>query len=72
MENFNNACFDSQKYNKLFIEHDIALAHSLRFTETLSFIIVKSDDDGSNPQKLEGPQPFPAFKSLINKELAIE
>jgi hypothetical protein len=54
MENFNNACFDSQKYNKPFIEHDIALAHSLRFTETLSFIIVKSDD-GSNPQKLEGP-----------------
>jgi protein-disulfide isomerase len=59
-------CFDSQKY-KSFIENDIALAHSFGFTETPSFIIVKSD--GSNPQKIEGPQPFPAFKAVIDKEL---
>jgi|SRR6187200_404156 protein-disulfide isomerase len=61
-----DSCFDSQKY-KSFIENDIALAHSLGFTETPSFIIVKSD--GSNPQKIEGPQPFPAFKAVIDKEL---
>ena len=61
-----NSCFDSQKY-KSFIENDIALGQSLGFTETPSFIIVKSD--GSNPQKIEGPQPFPAFKAVIDKEL---
>jgi protein-disulfide isomerase len=61
-----DSCFDSQKY-KSFIENDIALAHSLGFTETPSFIIVKND--GSNPQKIEGPQPFPAFKAIIDKEL---
>jgi protein-disulfide isomerase len=61
-----DSCFDSQKY-KSFIENDIALAHSLGFTETPSVIIVKSD--GSNPQKIEGPQPFPAFKAVIDKEL---
>jgi protein-disulfide isomerase len=61
-----DSCFDSQKY-KSFIENDIALAHSFEFTETPSFIIVKND--GSNPQKIEGPQPFPAFKAIIDKEL---
>jgi protein-disulfide isomerase len=61
-----DSCFDSQKY-KPFVESDIALAHSLGFTQTPSFIIVKSD--GSNPQKIEGPQPFPAFKAVIDKEL---
>jgi protein-disulfide isomerase len=61
-----DSCFDSQKY-KSFIENDIALAHSLGFTETPSFIIVKND--GSSPQKIEGPQPFPAFKAVIDKEL---
>ena len=63
-----DSCFDSQKY-KSFIENDIALAHSLGFTETPSFIIVKSD--GSSPQKIEGPQPFPAFKAVIDKELGV-
>jgi protein-disulfide isomerase len=61
-----DSCFNSQKYKSL-IENDIALAHSLGFTQTPSFIIVKSD--GSNPQKIEGPQPFPAFKAVIDKEL---
>ena len=61
-----DSCFDSQKY-KSFIENDIALAHSLGFTETPSFIVAKSD--GSSPQKIEGPQPFPAFKAVIDKEL---
>ena len=61
-----DSCFDSQKYQS-FIENDIALAHSLGFIETPSFIIVKKD--GSNPQKIEGPQPFPAFKAVIDKEL---
>jgi protein-disulfide isomerase len=61
-------CFDSQKY-KSFIEDDIGLAHSLGFTQTPSFIIVKND--GSSPQKIEGPQPFPAFKAVVDKELGV-
>jgi protein-disulfide isomerase len=61
-----DSCFDNQKY-KSFIEDDIALAHSLGFAETPSFIVAKSD--GSNPQKIEGPQPFEAFKAVIDKEL---
>ena len=61
-----NTCFDGQKY-KSFIESDLALAHSLGFTQTPSFVIVKND--GSNPQKLEGPQPFPEFKAMFDKEL---
>jgi protein-disulfide isomerase len=61
-----NSCFDSEK-QKPVVESNVALAHSLGFTQTPSFIIVKSD--GSNPQKVEGPQPFPEFKFLIDKEL---
>ena len=60
------SCFENQKYKSL-IDVDIALAHSLGFTQTPSFIIAKND--GSNPQKLEGPQPFPEFKAVIDKEL---
>jgi protein-disulfide isomerase len=61
-----NSCFDSQKYKPL-VENDLTLAHSLGFTQTPSFIIVKSE--GSNPQKVEGPQPFAEFKFLIDKAL---
>ncbi len=61
-----NSCFDGQKYKSL-VENDLTLAHSLGFTQTPSFIIVNKD--GSNPQKLEGPQPFPEFKAIIDKEL---
>ena len=61
-----NSCFDSQKY-KPFVESNLALAHSLGFTQTPSFIIVKND--GSNPQQLLGPQPFPEFKAVIDKGL---
>jgi protein-disulfide isomerase len=56
-----NSCFDSQKYKPV-VENDLTLAHSLGFTQTPSFII--------NPQKVEGPQPLPEFKFLIDKELA--
>jgi protein-disulfide isomerase len=61
-----NSCFEEQKY-KSFIDSDLALAHSLGFTQTPSFVIVKND--GSNPQKLEGPQSFPEFKAMFDKEL---
>jgi protein-disulfide isomerase len=61
-----NSCFDSQQYKSL-VASDLALAHSLGFTQTPSFIVVKND--GSNPQKVEGPQPFPEFKAVIDKEL---
>ncbi len=63
-----NSCFDSQKYKSL-VESDLALAHSLGFTQTPSFIVVKND--GSHPQKVEGPRPFPEFKATIDKELGI-
>lgn len=61
-----NSCFDNQKYKSL-VASDLALAHSLGFTQTPSFIVVKND--GLNPQKVEGPQPFPEFKAVIDKEL---
>src|SRR5690242_8023013 len=61
-----NSCFDSQQYKSL-VASDLALAHSLGFTQTPSFMVVKND--GSNPQKVEGPQPFPEFKAVIDKEL---
>jgi protein-disulfide isomerase len=61
-----NSCFDSLKYKPL-VEADLALAHSLGFTQTPSFVIVKSD--GSNPQQLLGPQPFPEFGAIIDKEI---
>lgn len=63
-----NSCFDGQKYKSL-IESNLALAHSLGFTQSPSFIIVKSD--GSNPQQLLGPQPFLEFKAVIDKELGV-
>jgi protein-disulfide isomerase len=61
-----NSCFNNQKYKAL-AEHDLALAHAFGFTNSPSFIVAKSD--GSNPQKIEGAQPFIAFKTVIDKEL---
>lgn len=63
-----NSCFDSQKYKSL-AEHDLAIAHAFGFTNSPSFIVAKSD--GSNPQKIEGAQPFIAFKTVIDKELEV-
>jgi|KBSMisStaDraftv2_1062788.scaffolds.fasta_scaffold162790_1 protein-disulfide isomerase len=60
------SCFDSQKYKSL-VQSDIELAHSLGFTQTPSFIIEKNND--SNIQKIEGAQPFAAFKAVVDKEL---
>jgi protein-disulfide isomerase len=61
-----NSCFENQKY-KAFIDADLTLAHSLGFTQTPSFIIVKNN--GTGIQKLEGPQPFVEFKAVLDKEL---
>lgn len=58
------SCYDSKKYEE-HVQSDLALANSLGFTETPSFIIVK--DDGSNPQKIQGPKPFPVFQLAIEK-----
>lgn len=67
LEGFNitkfNSCFDTKKYES-FIEKDIALANSLGFTETPSFIIINSE--GSVIEKIQGPKPFPIFKSVID------
>ncbi len=59
-----NSCFESKKYES-FIDKDIALANSLGFTETPSFMIMNAD--GSNPQRIEGPKPFPFFQAAIEK-----
>ena len=61
-----NTCFENEKYKSL-IDEDIVLAHSLGFTQTPSFVIVRNN--GSDIQKLEGPQPFPEFKAAIDKEI---
>jgi protein-disulfide isomerase len=61
------ACFDNKKY-KDFIENDLKLASSFGFQDTPSFIIVNSID-GSNPEILKGPYPFPSFKAIIDKKL---
>jgi len=58
-----NSCFDSKKHEN-FVDNDIALANSLGFTETPSFIIM--DADGSNIKKITGPKPFPIFETVIN------
>jgi len=58
-----NSCFDTKKYES-FIDKDIALANSLGFTETPSFIIMSSD--GSIIEKIQGPKPFPIFKTVID------
>lgn len=58
-----NACFQTKKYES-FINRDIALANSLGFTETPSFIIMNRD--GSVIEKIQGPKPFPIFKTVID------
>lgn len=58
-----NSCFDTKKYES-FIDKDIALANSLGFTDTPSFIIMSSD--GSIIEKIQGPKPFPIFKTVID------
>ena len=58
-----NSCFDTKKYES-FMDKDIALANSLGFTETPSFIIMNSE--GSIIEKIQGPKPFPIFKTVID------
>lgn len=58
-----NSCFDTKKYES-FIDKDIALANSLGFTETPAFMIM--NNEGSIIEKIQGPKPFPIFKSVID------
>jgi protein-disulfide isomerase len=58
-----NICFDGKKYQS-FVDNDTALANSLGFTETPSFIIMNTD--GSNIKKIVGPKPFPIFETVID------
>jgi protein-disulfide isomerase len=62
-----NSCLDSEKAEP-YIQNDINLALSFGFKETPSFIIV--NNDGSNPESLQGALPFPSFKEVIDKKLA--
>lgn len=66
MEQF-YTCFGAQRY-KEFINNDIKLANSQGFFDTPNFIIIDSID-GSDPEIIEGAQPFPAFKSVIKTKL---
>ena len=58
-----NSCFNGMKYDS-FIDNDIALANSLGFHATPSFLIVNSE--GTIIKKIEGPKPFPIFSSVID------
>jgi protein-disulfide isomerase len=62
-----NSCLDSEKY-KIYIQNDIDLALAFGFKETPSFIIV--NNDGSNPEFLQGALPFPSFKVVVDKMLS--
>ena len=57
-----NSCFNDKNYD-LFIDDDIALANSLEFHATPSFLIMNGE--GSIMKKIEGPKPFPIFSSVI-------
>lgn len=59
-----DTCFETKKYESL-IDKDIALANSLGFTQMPSFIIMNSE--GSIIKKIEGPKPFPIFKTVIDE-----
>jgi protein-disulfide isomerase len=50
------------------VEEDVALASSLGFQDTPSFVIVNSND-GSNPEVLNGAHPFASFEAIIDKNL---
>lgn len=58
-----NSCHDTKKYES-FVDKDIALANSFGFTETPSFVIM--NNKGSIIEKIQGPKPFPIFKSVID------
>ena len=62
-----DSCLDTAKY-KAFVQNDVNLALSFGFKETPSFIIV--NNDGSNPEFLQGALPFPSFKAVIDKKLS--
>jgi protein-disulfide isomerase len=62
-----DSCLDTAKY-KAFIQNDVKLASSFGFKETPSFIIV--NNDGSNPEFLQGALPFPSFEAVIDKKLS--
>lgn len=62
-----DSCLDTAKY-KAFVQNDVNLALSFGFKETPSFIIV--NNDGSNPEFLQGALPFPSFEAVIDKKLS--
>ena len=67
--------FDMQKFDsclagdtyKNVAQKDTALASSLGFRDTPTFLIMKND--GSNPQTLVGAYPFATFKAILDKEI---
>ena len=65
-----NTCFDAEGY-KEFIDNDVKLANSQGFFDTPNFILINSID-GSDPEIIKGAQPFPAFKTVIEKKLLQE
>ena len=63
-----DSCLDNGKYRS-FVERDVAMGTRFGFHDTPNFVIV--NNDGSNPEIIRGPQPFAAFKAVIDKKLGI-
>jgi protein-disulfide isomerase len=61
-----DSCLDGQKYLS-FVQNDLALATSLGFQGTPTFVIEKSDS--STSQTLTGAYPFPSFRAIIDKDI---
>lgn len=61
-----DACLDGEKY-RAYVEGDLALALSLGFPGTPSFVIMKND--GSERENVFGAQPYTSFKTVIDKKL---
>jgi protein-disulfide isomerase len=61
-----NSCLDSGVHRDI-AQKDTALAGSLHFDNTPSFLIIRSD--GSNPQTLVGAYPYATFKAVLDKEI---
>lgn len=59
-------CLDTEKY-KQNVDNDLALVKELGFQDTPSFLILKSD--GTEPEKIIGPQPFTSFQFVMDNKL---
>jgi protein-disulfide isomerase len=64
-----DSCLAGGAYENV-AKKDAPLASSLKFDNTPSFLIIKSD--GSDPQSLVGAYPFATFKTILDKEIGAQ